>query len=235
MSTVAALADRLRSGSPAFTAWCGMPEPAIAGLLAREAFDAVTLDMQHGAIDLAATIRAHPRSSPRPESRPSSASRSAISRPPRGLLDAGASAVIAPMINTRRGCAAVRRLHEISAARRAELGAATPPSPSRACTPGDYFAQANGFSLSFAMVETREALAYHRRHPGRAGHRRHLHRPVRSLHRALERRVGRSGERGGRRGRSDHALQRATAPPAVSPLSLRSRESGPPRGRQEGL
>ena len=60
MSTVAALADRLRSGSPAFTAWCGMPEPAIAGLLAREAFDAVTLDMQHGAIDLAATLRAIP-------------------------------------------------------------------------------------------------------------------------------------------------------------------------------
>jgi len=157
MSTVAALADRLRSGSPAFTAWCGMPEPAIAGLLAREAFDAVTLDMQHGAIDLAATIRAIPVIA--------GAGKPAITRIPVGefataskLLDAGVSAVIAPMINTlddaRRfgGFMKFPPLGERSWGPLAAIALTGLP-------PGDYFAKANGFSLSFAMIETREALA----------------------------------------------------------------------------
>ena len=64
------------------------------------------------------------RSSPPPASRRSRASRSAISRPPRGSSMPGASAVIAPDDQHRRGRAPVRRLHEIPAARRAELGAA---------------------------------------------------------------------------------------------------------------
>src|SRR5688500_11881877 len=99
MSSVSSLPDRLRDGSPAFSAWCGMPEPSIAGVLAREAFDAVALDMQHGAIDFAATVRAIPLVA--------AAGKPAIVRIPVGdfptasrLLDAGASAIIAPMVNT---------------------------------------------------------------------------------------------------------------------------------------
>jgi 2-keto-3-deoxy-L-rhamnonate aldolase RhmA len=42
MSSVTALSERLKGGSPVFSAWCGLPEPAIAALLARENFDAVT-------------------------------------------------------------------------------------------------------------------------------------------------------------------------------------------------
>lgn len=155
--TVAALADRLRAGSPAFTAWCGIPEPAVAGLLAREAFDAVTLDMQHGAIDLGTTIRAIPVIA--------GAGKPAIARIPVGefataskLLDAGASGVIAPMINT------------LEDARRFGAFMKFPPLGERSwgphgaialsgLRPNDYFAKANGFSLGFAMVETREALA----------------------------------------------------------------------------
>jgi 4-hydroxy-2-oxoheptanedioate aldolase len=57
MFTINALADRLRSGEPTLSAWCGLPDPATAGLLAREGFDAITIDMQHGAIDFAATVR----------------------------------------------------------------------------------------------------------------------------------------------------------------------------------
>lgn len=157
MSTVTALSERLRSGKPAFTAWCGLPEPAIPGILARAAFDAVTLDMQHGAIDLAATIAAIPVIA--------GAGKPAMARIPVGefataskLLDAGASAVIAPMINT------------IEDARRFGAFMKYPPHGERSwgphgatalsgLAPGDYFKAANGFSLSFAMVETREALA----------------------------------------------------------------------------
>jgi 4-hydroxy-2-oxoheptanedioate aldolase len=157
MSTIASLAERLRAGSPAFTAWCGIPEPAVAGLLAREEFDAVTLDMQHGAMDFAAALRAVPLVA--------AAGKPAIVRIPVGefatasrLLDAGVSAVIAPMVNT------------IADARRFAAAMKYPPMGERSwgphaavalsgLTPNGYFAQANGFSVAFAMVETREALA----------------------------------------------------------------------------
>ena len=44
MSSVTVLAERLRRSGPVFSAWCGLPEPSVAALLAREDFDAVTLD-----------------------------------------------------------------------------------------------------------------------------------------------------------------------------------------------
>ena len=157
MAAITALADRLRSGVPALAAWCGLPDPAIAGLLAREGFDAVVVDMQHGAIDFAAILRAIPLVA--------AAGKPAIARIPVGefatasrLLDAGASAVIAPMINS------------VDSARRFGSFVKYPPlgqrswGPHGAVTlsglePKDYFAQANGFTLAFAMIETREALA----------------------------------------------------------------------------
>jgi 4-hydroxy-2-oxoheptanedioate aldolase len=149
--------DRLRGGSPALAAWCGMSEPAIPALLAREAFDAVVLDLQHGAIDFAAALRAVPLVA--------AAGKPAMVRVPVGefatasrFLDAGASGVIAPMINT------------IEDARRFASFMKFPPTGERSwgphgalalsgLTPGDYFQTANGLSVSFAMVETREALA----------------------------------------------------------------------------
>lgn len=157
MSGITALADRLRSGVPALAAWCGLPDPAVAGVLAREGFDAVVIDMQHGAIDFAATLRAIPLIA--------AAGKPAIVRIPVGdfatasrLLDAGASAVIAPMING------------VDSARRFGRFVKYPPLGQRSwgphgavplsgLEPRDYFAQANGFSLALAMIETREALA----------------------------------------------------------------------------
>jgi 4-hydroxy-2-oxoheptanedioate aldolase len=157
MTTISTLADKLRSDTPVLSAWCGLPDPAIAGLLAREGFDAITIDMQHGAIDFAATVRAIPLVA--------AAGKPALVRIPVGefatasrLLDAGASAVIAPMIN---GVDDARRFGGF--VKYPPLGqrswgphAAVPLS---GLQPRDYFAQANGFSLALAMIETREALA----------------------------------------------------------------------------
>jgi 4-hydroxy-2-oxoheptanedioate aldolase len=150
-------ADLLRSGSPALAAWCGLPEPSIPALLAREAFDAVVLDTQHGAIDFAAALRALPLIA--------AAGKPAAVRIPVGefatasrFLDAGASGVIAPMINT------------IEDARRFAGFMKFPPVGERSwgphgalavsgLEPGAYFQAANGLSVAFAMVETREALS----------------------------------------------------------------------------
>lgn len=157
MSSVSSLAVRLRAGSPAFSAWCGISEPSVAGILAREPFDAITLDMQHGMIDFASTVRAIPLVA--------AAGKPAVVRIPVGdfatasrLLDAGASGIIAPMVNT------------VEDARRFGAFMKYPPLGERSwgphtavtlsgLTPDAYFAQANGFSTALAMVETREALA----------------------------------------------------------------------------
>lgn len=156
MSSVAALAALFRRGEPAVTAWCGLPDPTVCGMLAREGFDAVTIDLQHGAIDFSAALRAIPLVA--------AAGKPAIVRIPVGefatasrLLDGGASAVIAPMINT------------VADARRFASFVKFPPEGDRSWGPHaaltltglasrDYFRGANPFSLAIAMIETREAL-----------------------------------------------------------------------------
>lgn len=156
MSSVDALSERLRAGRPVLSAWCGIPEPAIAGILAREGFDAVTLDMQHGAIDFAATLRAIPLVA--------AAGKPALARIPVGdfasasrLLDAGASGVIAPMVNTVEDAgrfAGFMKFPPIGERSWGPHGALSLAGLS----PDRYFAEANDFSVAFAMVETREAL-----------------------------------------------------------------------------
>lgn len=156
MPTPPSLPDRLKGGKPLFSAWCSLPDPAVAGLLAREDFDAVALDLQHGAGDLAGVLRTLPLVA--------AAGKPALVRIPVGdfggasrLLDAGAAGVIAPMINT------------LDDARRFAASMKYPPIGERSWGPhgalvlsglaaDTYFRQANGLSLAFAMVETREAL-----------------------------------------------------------------------------
>jgi 4-hydroxy-2-oxoheptanedioate aldolase len=156
MVSVTALADLFRRGEPAITAWCGLPDPTVCSALAREGFDAVTIDMQHGAIDFAATLRAIPLIA--------AAGKPAIVRVPVGdfasasrLLDGGASGIIAPMINT------------VADARRFASFVKFPPEGDRSwgphaaltltgLAPNAYFGTANAFSLAIAMIETREAL-----------------------------------------------------------------------------
>jgi 4-hydroxy-2-oxoheptanedioate aldolase len=153
---IASLAERLRAGAPLLSAWCGIAAPAVAGLLAREPFDAVTLDLQHGGYDAVAAAQAIPLIA--------AAQKPALARVPVGefqtaskLLDAGASAIIAPMINT------------VEDAQRFVSFVKLPPVGARSwgphggltlsgLTPSDYLAQANDFSLALAMIETREAL-----------------------------------------------------------------------------
>ncbi|MFC4173839.1 HpcH/HpaI aldolase/citrate lyase family protein [Microvirga sp. GCM10011540] len=148
--------DRLKNGSPALAAWCGLPDPAISALLAREAFDAIVLDLQHGAIDFTPAMNAVPliAAAGKPAVvRISVGDFAAASR----CLDAGASGVIAPMINT------------LEDAHRFASFMKFPPLGERSWGPhgaltvsglqgGDYFKAANGLSVAFAMVETREAL-----------------------------------------------------------------------------
>src|ERR1700676_3929577 len=99
-AVVGKLAAGLRAEAAVFCAWVGMNEPAVAEALAREAFDAVVLDLQHGAFDFVGASRAilsvafagKPTVIRAPVGEFSLASR---------LLDAGAAGGIAPMVHSR--------------------------------------------------------------------------------------------------------------------------------------
>ena len=155
-AVVGRLSAGLASDAPVFCAWVGMNEPAVAEALAREAFDAVVLDMQHGAFDFAGASRAIVAVA--------LAGKPAIVRVPVGefplasrLLDAGAAGIIAPMINSRddaRRLVAFTKflpLGERSWGPRAAL-------PLSGLDPPAYLAGANAMTQSIAMIETEAAL-----------------------------------------------------------------------------
>lgn len=156
-TVLSSLADRFAKGETVVSAWCGLPDPSVSAILAQEDFDAITLDMQHGPITLAEVIRAIPLIN--------AAGKPAIARVPIGefqnvskLLDSGASGVIAPMINTiedARTFAAYAKyppLGERSWGSYGGLGAS-------GLDQNSYLRTANSFSMTFAMIETREAMA----------------------------------------------------------------------------
>jgi 4-hydroxy-2-oxoheptanedioate aldolase len=148
---------RLKSGPTAFVAFCGFPDATVPEIMAREGFDASLMDMQHGAFDYALSVQAI--------ANVALAGKPSIVRIPVGdfamasrLLDAGASAIMAPMINS------------VADARQFVSFCKFPPMGERSWGPHralalsglpmpDYLRTANSFSLTIAMIETRAALA----------------------------------------------------------------------------
>jgi 4-hydroxy-2-oxoheptanedioate aldolase len=149
------LASALRAGG-VFSAWVGINDPQIAEALAREDFDAVTLDMQHGSVDLVGAARAilSVALAGKPSVvRVGVGDFAAASR----MADAGAAAVIAPMINSVADAQAFADAMKFPPLGRRSWGP-------RACGPLSgyvgpaYLHEANAITLSIAMIETREAL-----------------------------------------------------------------------------
>lgn len=152
------LARRLAHGETVLTAWSSVPDRGFVAALAANDFGAVTLDMQHGGhheasvLDGIETVVQHsmPVVVRVPVGRFDMASRA---------LDFGADAVIAPMVNS------------VNDARRFAASVKYTPLGERSWGPTrainlrrikggtDYLKRANGDTVSFAMIETREALA----------------------------------------------------------------------------
>jgi 4-hydroxy-2-oxoheptanedioate aldolase len=153
---ISSLSRRIKAGEALFSAWIGINDSSVAETLLREAFDVATLDMQHGAIDLEGAMRGIGACA--------LGGKPAIVRIPVGefqtasrMLDAGAAAVIAPMINglddARRFAAFMKYppLGERSWGPRAALAFS-------GLEPDAYFAGANAITLAIAMIETGAAL-----------------------------------------------------------------------------
>jgi 4-hydroxy-2-oxoheptanedioate aldolase len=151
------LAARLEADETLFTAWSGVPDALTVELVAGQAFDAVTLDMQHGGHHEDSVIRSilpvmHAKKHPVvriPVGRFDMASRA---------LDFGAEAVIAPMVNS------VQDARQFAAAMK------YPPVGERSWGPtfgfprhkgsdfNSWLRDMNARTVSFAMIETRAAL-----------------------------------------------------------------------------
>lgn len=150
-----ALQHKFAGGETCYTAWVGQ-NIAAAEILARLGFDAVTIDLQHGRIDVADAIQGI--SVLRGMGVPT------IVRIPVGdfqtasrVLDFGASAIIAPMINSAEEA---RQL--LSFCKYPPLGERSwgpyGALSSSGLAPAEYLQSANSDGVVLAMIETMQAL-----------------------------------------------------------------------------
>jgi 4-hydroxy-2-oxoheptanedioate aldolase len=154
--TSVSLASRLRADETIVTSWSTLAVPMLAELLGRAGYSAVTLDMQHGAHDIASVrdgIAAARLGGAHAVVRPPVDDFATVSR----LFDLGAEAVIMPMVNTPEDALAL-----VSAAKYPPLGARS-WGPQRAAmlqgvTPADYLERSNRETIALAMIETPAAL-----------------------------------------------------------------------------
>ena len=148
------LRKRLSGPEPVLFSWMTLAGAGLAAQMARLPIEGVCLDLQHGMIGFSDAV-------------PMMAAINAAGRPAivrcrwndPGLvgqaLDAGAAAVIAPMVNSRAEAEGLVR-----AAKYPPMGGRSwgGPVPASGLGRGEYLAQANRLTMVFAMIETDIAL-----------------------------------------------------------------------------
>ncbi|AZO30054.1 MULTISPECIES: HpcH/HpaI aldolase family protein [Mesorhizobium] len=151
------LKSRLAADETLFTAWSGVPDALTVEIIAKQGFDAVTLDMQHGGHHEDSVLRGLVPVL--------AANKPALVRIPVGrfdmasrALDFGAEAVIAPMVNS------------VADARQFAAAMKYPPMGERSWGPtyafprhgkgdhAEWLRDSNQRTMAFAMVETRAAF-----------------------------------------------------------------------------
>lgn len=147
------LKELIAKGTNCLNGWIAVPNAFQAEVYAGQGWDAVTIDMQHGANDIndmTSMLQAVQLAGPTAMVRVPWNEPSAIMR----VLDAGAYGIICPMINTKAEAEAL-----VSAGRYPPMGARS-NGPFRATqfAGADYQPNANDEILLFAMIETREAM-----------------------------------------------------------------------------
>ena len=137
----------------AINGWLGIPDSFSAELMAHQGWDTLTIDMQHGVIDYAALVPMLQAISTTPTV--------PVVRVPwlepgilMKALDAGAYALICPMINTREDAQKLVAYTHYAPQGTRSFG------PIRASLYGgaDYPEHANSTIVTFAMIETAQAL-----------------------------------------------------------------------------
>jgi 4-hydroxy-2-oxoheptanedioate aldolase len=96
------LARVWREGGVAVNGWLSIPSPVTAELVARQGYDTITVDLQHGLIDYQVALSMM-------QAVAAAGDATIIARPPWNepgiimkLLDAGAWGILCPMVNNRQ-------------------------------------------------------------------------------------------------------------------------------------
>ena len=140
-------------GRAVVNSWLGLPSSFSAEVMAHMGWDSLVVDMQHGMIDytmMVPMLQAISTTDTTPLVRVPWNDPAYIQK----ALDAGAYGIICPMINNRA------EAEKFAASMRYAPEGARSSGPIRASVYGgaDYHARANDIVLSFAMIETVEAM-----------------------------------------------------------------------------
>jgi 4-hydroxy-2-oxoheptanedioate aldolase len=147
------LKAHVAGGGKVINGWCSIPSTITAEALARQGFDTITVDLQHGLIDYQTALtmlqaiqgQNVPALCRVPWNEPGMIGK---------MLDAGFVGVICPMINTREEAERFA-----SACRYAPRGARSfGPTRAMAVHGSDYAETAQEFIAAYAMIETAQAL-----------------------------------------------------------------------------
>ncbi len=141
-------------GGAVINGWCGIPSGFGAEVMAHMGWDSLVIDMQHGVIDyqtMVSMLQGISTTAVTPMCRVPWNDPAIIMK----SLDAGSYGIVCPMINSREECERFVR-----ACRYAPKGYRS-SGPIRASLYGgpDYAEKANETILTFAMIETKEAIA----------------------------------------------------------------------------
>ena len=144
---------KLENGQTAVNGWLHIPSSVAAEALAHQGFDSLTLDLQHGPLHYDAALpmlQAISTTDTTPLARVPWNEPGIIMK----MLDAGCYGIICPMVNSRAECEAF-----VQACRYPPQGYRS-YGPTRATLYAgkDYAPNANATVLTFAMIETAEAM-----------------------------------------------------------------------------
>lgn len=145
---------QMAAGKPAINGWLAIANSFVAEIIAAQGFDSVTVDMQHGALDYPDTLlmlQAIRSSGVTPIVRVPWLDPGAIMK----ALDAGAYAIICPMINTREQAEQLVSYMRYPPRGNRSFG----PTRANFSAGDNYAAEANDQVMCFAMIETAEAMS----------------------------------------------------------------------------
>ncbi|HEY0919843.1 HpcH/HpaI aldolase family protein [Devosia sp.] len=142
------------AGKPVINGWLSIGNAFSAEIMARQGFDSLTVDLQHGVVDYAAMVhmfQAMGATATVPLARIPALGANEVTR----ALDAGAMGVICPLVNTRADAEALVSYMRYPPAGIRSYG---PTRAAIALGPG-YDGNASDELVCLAMVETAEAMA----------------------------------------------------------------------------
>ena len=140
-------------GRAVVNAWLAIPSTVTAELVSRHAFDALTVDLQHGLSDYQTALtmlQAISASDATPMARVPWLEPGIVMK----LLDAGALGIICPMVNTPADAEAFVRCCQYAPKGQRSFG----PTRAAVVHGSDYAKSANENVITLAMIETQQAL-----------------------------------------------------------------------------